>query len=274
MRYLNEYKDFNNYRVFIEWEHGDADLTTHEYYDFKSEDDMDEFLHFIYDLRMFVPNSAYENQGHFQDGHYQRIEKWTNQINLKYKNKFSSMIPSDEHYRTNDYRPKIESIHVEIAGVPQNIVWKDAIKTNIISLPNIGDELVVSVGHINGGTLGPEVFGGKPDDYFDYEDFEHTEMNVGEGEYDNIKVTVIDCVISDDSYRGYEQIKYVWDNISDSEIEKDKYMTYHDFITFGYYVLCTFGPKTFNKKIVTEIHGYDPKYETKFHRGMNDYYFI
>lgn len=185
MKHLNEYKSFSNYKVFIDWEHGDADLRTQQYYDFKTQDDMDDFLHFIYDIRKFVPNSAYENQGYFEDGHYQRQRKWVEEIDSKYGNRFSDMIPNDNHYRGSDYTPSVDSIHIELGGVVHNIVWENAIKTNLVNLPKIGDEISVSIGHINGASLGPSVFGGKLDDYFDYRDFEHKEMNVDEGEYDN-----------------------------------------------------------------------------------------
>ena len=269
MRHIDKYKNFSNYRVFINWEHGSADLKTQEFYNFKTEDEMIEFLNFIYDIRKFVPNTAYENQGYFEDGHYQRERKWVEKVDQKYENKFSNMIPDDRYYRSSDYRPKIEDIHVEIGGNIYNIVWKSAIKTNIISLPKIGDEIEVSIGRINGSSLGLESFGGKSDDYFDYIDFEHKEMNVDEGEYDTIKCNVIDCVI-DESYRKYERKEYN----HDKEFVTKRYNTYCDYVSFCYNILCTFGPTTFNKKIVTQMHGYDTKFELKYHRNLGDLYFI
>lgn len=128
MKHLNEYKSFSNYKVFIDWEHGDADLRTQQYYDFKTQDDMDDFLHFIYDIRKFVP---YENQGYFEDGHYQRQRKWVEEIDSKYGNRFSDMIPNDNHYRGSDYTPSVDSIHIELGGV----AWI----RGITAVPVIGD---------------------------------------------------------------------------------------------------------------------------------------
>lgn len=271
MKYIKKYSEVkDNYRVFIEWEHGDADEKTTEYYNFKNEDDMNDFLHFIYDIRHFVPNAAYGNQGYFEDGHYQRERKWVNSIDAKYGNKYSSMIPNDIHYGSNNYTPSVESVHVEISDQPLNIVWKDALKTNIISLPKIGDDIIVLTGHINGASVGPSVFGGKLDDYFDYNDFEHKDLDMPEGEYSEIKCKVADCDISED-YRTHTVKNYSRDG---QERLINSYITYYDFVSFGYYVMCHISSDYLSKYLITEKHGYDPKFQLKFHKSMNDYYFV
>lgn len=131
-----------HYYVFIEWEHGDADENGLQRYPFKNEDDMDDFLHFIYDVRNFIPKSGYAKAGHFSDGHYERQRNWIEKIDKKYDNRFSSLVPSDVRYRDNTrhggYTPAVNAIWVEEDGNILNIIWEKALKTNIIDLPKIG----------------------------------------------------------------------------------------------------------------------------------------
>lgn len=164
-------------------------------------------------MTFYILYMTYENLFQTQDMRIRDILKMATtkekgnglkKIDGKYGNRFSDMIPNDNHYRSGAYTPSVDSIHVEIGGVVHNIVWKNAIKTNLINLPKIGDEITVSIGHINGASLGPIVFGGKLDDYFDYDDFDHKEMNVDKGEYDTIRCFVNDCAI-DETYRKHRR---------------------------------------------------------------------
>lgn len=261
------------YKVVIEWEHGDADKKTIETYPFEKEEEMQKFLQFIFEVRKFIPNSGWKKAGYFSDGHYERERKWIDKIDQKYDNKFSHMIPNDIWYRSTDYTPHVDSIHVEIDGVVHNIIWEKALKlTNKINLPKIGTEIAVSIGHIS--RYGPTLFGGTVDDYFYYEDFEHKNIEMPEGQYIDIKATVVDTKIC--TYNPYKRyLSYRYEN--DREIAEGEYSTYHDYQYFQYVQLLKFDPKGFNKFITTEMVGYDPKYGDKFHYpeyGTNDFYLV
>lgn len=263
MKYLNTYKLFEakehfHYYVVIEWEHGDADGKTLERYPFKSEDEMDDFLHFIYDMRKFIPNSAWENAGHFEDGHYQRERKWINEIDKKYGNRFSQLIPSDKRYRGDDYAPAVDSIWIEQDGLPLNIIWEKALKTNTINLPKIGDVIKTNTGHIS--YYGPKLWGKTDLEYWGYnafkhwdEDFECKECNgkgwvkdyenggdkkcpvcKGEHKYSEIEPIVTDCKIQ--VWEPHKRSK--WD--SEGQREISSYLTYPDYTSFQYVLLCEF----------------------------------
>lgn len=88
-----------------------------------------------------------------------------------------------------------------------------------------------------------------------------------------IMCVVNDCAI-DETYRTHRRSECDYDYVNNKEIIKKEYMTYHDYVSFAYDILCTFGPTTFNKKIVTQVHGYDPKFGSKFHRVLGDLYFV
>lgn len=261
------------YKVVIVWEHGDADKKTIETYPFEKEEEMQNFLQFIFDIRKFIPNSGWENAGHFLDGHYERERKWIDKIDQKYGNKFGSMIPNDIHYKSTDYTPRVNSIHVEIDGVVHNIIWEKALKlTNKIDLPKIGTEITVSIGHISGH--GPTIFGGTTNDYFYYEDFEHKNIEMSEGQYIDIKATIVDTKIY--NYKPYESF-LSYELINNKEVVKGRYYTYSDYEFFQYVQLLKFDPSGFNKFITTEMVGYDPKYSDKFHYpeyGTNDFYLV
>lgn len=274
LKTFNESKEKSYYyKVVIVWEHGDADKKTIEDYPFEEEEEMQKFLQFIFDFRKFIPNSGWENAGHFSDGHYERKRKWAEKIDKEYGNKFAHMIPNDIYYRSTDYTPSVESIHVEIGGVVHSIIWEQALKlTNKIDLPKIGTEITVSIGDING--YGPILFGGTVDDYFYYADFEHKNIEMPKGQYIDIKATIVDTKIH--HYKPHESY-LSYDIINDREVVSGKYSTYHDYQYFQYIQLLKFDLKGFNKFITTKMVGYDPKYGGKFHYpeyGTNDFYLV
>jgi hypothetical protein len=304
MKYLNTYKLFEasehyHYYVVIEWEHGDADGKSLQRYPFKSEDEMDDFLHFIYDMRKFSPNSAWENAGHFEDGHYQRERKWIDKIDKKYGGRFSQLVPNDTRYRNGDYAPAVESIWVEQDGLPLNIIWEKALKTNIINLPKIGDVLKTNTGHIS--YYGPKLWGKTDMEYWGYdafkhwdEDFECKECNgkgwvkdyegggdkkcpvcKGEHKYSDIDPIVTDCKIQ--VWEPYERKDY--EMRGDREVLKSSYKTYSDYTSFQYVLLCEFAGAyiTCDLPSPNRSVGFDPNYESKYHYpkyGTNDFYLV
>jgi hypothetical protein len=271
MQHILKSNEFKPYKVVIIWEHGGQNPLDEKEISFKTEDEMDEFLNFIYELRNFIPNIGYENLGHFSDSHYEMLDKWIKEVDFKYGSKFSSFIPVDKYYGTGhdgnslNYRAKIAAIHVEINGDIHNIVWGKAIKQNSINLPNLYDKVAISTGHINGHTLGVEIFGGKSSDYYDYMDFEHKDLDLPEGEYSSINLTLTD--ISIQMWKPYVYIASGTDN---------GLVKYHDYTSFDYVLLLRFGKNT-GHYVVSTKRGYDPEYGSKFHKpnfGNMDYYLV
>lgn len=268
MKYLKRFEkqEFTPYNVKIIWEHGDADLKTMSTIPFKDEDMVREFLNFIWDIRKFIPNSAWENLGHFEDGHYQRQSKWIKQIDKKYGNKFSDYIPGDKYYKSNDYHPGVQGIFVEENGNPLNIIWQKAIKTNIINLPSIGDTITLNTGEINGVGAGTQYFGGKDDDWIEYQDFyEVLEEYIYDDDYHEIDAVVCDCKIELHNHKTELKLN---DNNKRTEVQ-----LYSDVVAMSYYIMCRID----EKYLCTEMHGYDPNYSKKYHRanfGTNDYFLV
>jgi len=313
MKYLCEYKKFNeakehyHYYVVIEWEHGGSDRHELQRYPFKSEEEMDEFLKFIYDVRKFIPDSGWANAGHFSDGHYERERKWIEKVDSKYGNKFSHLIPNDRKFGGGDYSPSIEHIWIEQDGVPLNIVWEKALKTNIIDLPKIGDKIKTNIGNIS--YYGPTLWGKKNNmNYLSYEDFKHWDeddqckecdgngwvkdydkgKNIigeydekrcpscdGERKYSNIEPIVTDCRIHlmDD----YERKDYKYNNDTDTEELISSYKTHTDYTSFVYVLLCEFADGYITVDMDEKTVGFDPNFESKYHYpkyGTNDYYLV
>ena len=306
MKYLknfSESKEHYHYYVVIEWEHGDADGNTLQKYPFKDEDEMDHFLHFIYDMRNFIPNSAWANAGHFEDGHYQRERKWIDSVDKKYGGKFSQLVPNDRKYRNSDYAPVVNSIWVEVDGLPLNIIWEKALKTNRIDLPKIGDVIKTDIGHIS--YYGPKMWGKTDMEYWDYNAFKHWDEDhdckncngsgwvtnydkpnligghetdrcpecKGEKKYTEIEPIVTDCKIK--SYEPYERKDY--EMRGEREVLKSSYLTYHDYTSFQYIILCEFAGAYITCDLPNRSVGYDPNFESKFHYpkyGTNDFYLV
>lgn len=310
MKYINSYKLFEakehyHYYVVIEWEHGDADGKSLQRYPFKSEDEMDDFLHFIYDMRKFIPNSAWANAGHFSDGHYERQRKWIDEIDKKYGGRFSQLVPGDKHYRSTDYAPAVEHIWVEQDGLPLNIIWEKALKTNIINLPKIGDTIKTNTGHIS--YYGPSLWGKTDMEYWSYDAFKHWDEDFqckecggkgwvkdydrpstfsesgyddkqcptckGEHKYSDIEPIVTDCKIN--GMKPYKRDK--WEMVGGEEKLKDSYLTYPDCYCFSYILLCEFAGAYITSTFPGEGVGYDPNFESKFHYtkyGTNDFYLV
>ena len=273
LKRFNESKE--HYYVVIEWEHGDADRNSIDKYPFKDEESMIEFLNFIYDIRKFVPNGAWANAGHFEDGHYQRERKWIKSIDAKYGNKFSQFVPNDRHYKSSDYSPAVNNIWVEVNDQPLNIIWNKALQTNLLTLPKIGDTIETTTGNI--AYYGPSLWGKNKSMYLDYEDFAHKDETIKKTwlsdttgvsyehdhveNYSKINLLVTDCKI-ENSYQTHERINADYKN--GKEIIRDKYTTYHDYTSFSYILLCKF-----HNKYLTisedKFVGFDPNFENKFH---------
>jgi hypothetical protein len=311
MKYINSYKLFEekehfHYYVVIEWEHGDADGKSLQRYPFKSEDEMDDFLHFIYDIRKFIPNSAWANAGHFEDGHYQRERKWIDEIDKKYGGRFSQLVPSDNSNRNRgdrSYTPAVNSIWVEQDGLPLNIVWEKALRTNIINLPKIGDKIKTNTGHIS--YYGPRLWGKTDMEYWGYDAFKHWDEDFqckecngkgwvkdydrpstfsesgyydkkctvckGEHRYSEIEPTVTDCRIN--VMEPYKREK--WDREGQKVL--NSYLTYSDYTSFQYILLCEFAGAYITTTFPGKGVGFDPNFESKYHYtkyGTNDFYLV
>ncbi len=277
MKYLKRFNESKeHYYVVIEWEHGDADGHSLERYPFKTEDDMDEFLHFIYELRKYNPTGGYKNSGNFQDDHYTREGKWIDEVDKKYGGKYSKLIPNDNRFRHGGrYSPAVEHIWVEVDGQILSIIWERAIRNKIIDLPKIGDEIEISTGHIS--FYGPTLWGGKNDDYYGYEDFAHRDDDFPKDEYGHstqyskVKVKVTDCKIQ--HFEPYKREN--WDY--DTDKIKYSYLTYNDITRFNYVLLCRFGDYYLTCSLDDMEVGFDPNYDKKYHYpkyGTNYYYLV
>lgn len=275
MNYLKKFKLFESssrYVVAIEWEHGDADSKEVIRYPFSDEDTMTEFLNFIYDIRRYIPNSGYANAGYFSDGHYERERKWINDKDKKYGGKFSSLIPIDKRFGSNDYSPAVESIWVEIDKLPLYIIWSKALKTKIIDLPKIGDTIETNTGQI--GFYGPSLWGRNYKNFYGYDDFKFMDIDLPSGKYESFDCKVVDCKI--DFLSTYERYDVIWDKSKNKEIITNKYTTYYDQEHFQYILLCQFADK-FITISEDKYVGYDPNFEKKYHYpkyGTGDYFLV
>jgi hypothetical protein len=312
VKYLSSYRLFEakehyHWYVVIEWEHGGADGYDVKRYPFKSEDEMDDFLNFIYDMRKFIPNSGYGNSGHFSDGHHERLREWINEVDKKYGNRFSQLVPSDRKYRVGgDYAPKIEHIWVEQDGVPLHIVWQKALKSKIINIPKIGETIKTNIGHIS--YYGPTLWGEKSKlDYMGYKDFEYWDEDhqckncngkgwvkdydkpnsigdyheercpvcKGEHKYTDIEPIVTDCKIN--PHLTYK--RETWDR--EGQRILSSYTTYNDIDSLNYVLLCEFAGAYITCDLPGDndgrLIGFDPNFENKFHYpkyGTNDFYLV
>jgi len=240
--------------VHIEWEHGDADANTDEKYSFKSTDDMDAFLRFIYDLRSpILTNGSWgKDYWHFQDGHYQTLDSWVNEIDAKHGGKFGYLLPRDIY--ASNHIPTVNHIHVRIRNKKHYIVWLDLLhkSENIISLSDIGTESELSTGNICGYE---ELFGIK-NPVRDH----HLDDIVGKptGKFPNtvypkIKVKLFDCKIDFGSVSKYN----------------------FDYNSFQYKLLYLITDERLMGKLHSEhclsgMNGFDPDFEKKFSHGKYD----
>jgi len=283
MEHLKEYKVFegkkdkNEYEVHIEWQHGDADETTVEIYPFKEENEMREFLRYIYDIRKFTKsysNFNKEHYYHFEDGHHERLGAWCKKIDAKYGNKFYHLIPSDNHYSNtpHNYRPAVNSIWVKDHGQVLNIIWEDTLKHIKIDLPKIGDKIVTNTGQISGH--GPSLWGKSTDNFYfynDIKDWDVPDIDLNGLKYFEIEVEVTDCKIN--GYLSNEVKNWDYNYEERKEILNNSYTTYSDLYIFEYSLLC----RLMDKYITIGMKGFDPKFEQKYHYslyGTNDYYLI
>lgn len=272
MKYLIAFnesrKEFKPYKVIILFEYNYPYKKIPKYYEFSEEDKMIEFLNFIYDLREFIPDSGFGNVGYFED----HIDiNHLNTINKKFNNKFDNFIPIEENVL-----PNITSMHVEIDELPLNIIWGKALnKTKKINLPKIGDKFYLNTGEINGKTLGMEVFGGEEHHYYDYSDLDYMDDDFEKDEYGDSKEYsklfgyVSDCKVGNNNTYTHDD----WKVVGDKEVKVSSFKGYNDYTSLSYVLLLRF----VDGFIVTEEHGYDPNFESKYHRpkfGTNDFYFV
>lgn len=235
-------------KVYITWEHGDADFETEKSYSFKTIDEMKAFLNFIYDLRGFSKLIGYEGNGAFQDGHEQSIAEWREKIDKKHGGKFGEYVEMDKRYGNNDYSARVEHIWTEINGVKHYIVWTKAIKqATKIKLPAKGSIMNLTTGSIN--FIGPEIFGGKDKDYLYHSKFDDLGKPKGDGSkasnYPKLKAKVLDCQPQFYLKRGKPEYNFDW-------------------TSFHYALLL----ENERGKFTSEMNGYDADYEKKFGRPL------
>jgi hypothetical protein len=249
-------KKVSPFKIHVKYEHGDADLTTKESFSFETEKDFQDVSAFFYECFNFVPKSAYGNLGHFQpipdranNGHPRSEKVWDDlvEIGKKYglhSDSIYEYIPGDAHY--NNGYAGLEGIKATVNGEEVVYVFKQALETNRIILPKIGDIIKVDVNNIPG--TGPNLFGGSYKDYL---------PNSGIKDYyeQTFDAKVIDCVI--DFLHDYD----------------NKY--YHEYTYFPYTLLLEATEDVLNdgrktRKLVLGMNGYDPEFEVKFNKGKYD----
>ena len=130
----------------------------------------------------------------------------------------------------------------------------------------------LSTGHINGYTLGLEIFGGKKSDYVDYGDFK---LELESKEEDLEHYYTFDAVLTDtriNFWKPYNHKKYDMRDGRENLISSK--MSYSDYTSFQYVQLFRVQD---DKYVVSTTSGYDPKFSDKFHYtqyGTNDYYLV
>jgi hypothetical protein len=254
-------KDIRPYQLHVEYEHGDADFTTHETYSFSDKEAFDKVVNFFYDIMNFVPKSAYGNLGHFDPlpdkinaGYDEKtIMSEIEKISKKWGVNYEEYLLGDNHY--DQGYAGIEGIKATINGVPKVFVFQKALETNKISLPNIGDTIDVNVNNIPG--YGPSVFGGTWKDYLPNSGVKDYQVN-------KFKAKVIDCAINfyhdedNEHYTEYTHIPYMLLLETEQDVLKPNH---------------PLSGKV--NKLVMEMNGWDPEFETKFNKdeydGMNYY---
>lgn len=255
-RIQKQNKEKSPYEILVKYEHGDADLTTKEKFKYKNESDFVNAAQFFYECFNFVPNVAYEKLGYFYpipadslNGRSTEDKVWKDvvEIGKKYgihEDEVYEYIQHDQHYHQGF--ADLDGIKAKVNGENRVFVFKKALETNKIVLPNIGDVLNIDVNHIPG--LGKKLYD-KKDDYL---------PNSGAKDFlsKTFKAKVLDCVIN--FYHDYD----------------NKYYT--SYTHFDYVLLLeTFenvlksNPKNINK-LVYSMKGYDPDFETKFNKDKYD----
>lgn len=239
------------YKIHVKYSHGDADFTTNETFSFTNEDSFDRVAHFFYDIMNFKPNAGHfdplpnkVNAGGNEREITSKIEDFAKKWGIS---SYEDYIQRDKHY--NQGYASLRGIKATINGIPLVFVFKEALKTNLISLPSIGDEINVSVNEIPG--YGPKIFGGSWSDYL---------PNSGKKDYQiyNFKAKVIDCAIN---FHHDEENKY-----------------YSEYTSFDYILLLETQEDVINagnkykgvKKLVYQMRGWDPDFETKFNKDKYD----
>jgi len=275
MRYLKLFEKENQYKLFIEWENANGSGANMRCHDFNTEDEMIDFLNFMYELREFKPHSysvnGYSRAG-FSNSHRACQVDWIKRIAKKYSDKFVDMMPDD---RVPGQKARCNNIHVEIYGETLSIVWMKSLKTEMISIPTINSKIELSIGNIYPTQVGVKIFGGTNEDYLEYEDFEHKMMDfkVGVEKYPKIKCVLSDCVI--DVGNTYSREHYTYDRVNNKEVLKDSYILYSERHCFDYKLLSYVSSgDDYLKYVTSSLFGYDPNYQMKFHKALKNYYFV
>ena len=249
-------KKITPFKIQVKYEHGDADLTTKECFTFSCEKDFLNAASFFYECMNFAPKTAYGNLGCFQpipsrtnNGHRRGNQVWNDlkEIANTYdicEDDIYEYIPVDAHY--NNGYAVLDGIKGSIDDNDIVFVFKQALETNKIVLPNIGDIINVNVNNITG--LGSYVFGGEHSDYL---------PNSGVKDFyeKTFDAKVLDCAIN---------FNHDYDN---------RY--YHSYTHFSYLILFETTEDVLNdgrktRKGVIQIDGYDPYFETKFDKLKYD----
>lgn len=246
------------FQLHVKYQHGDADFDTFETYNFSTEDKFSDVVHFFYDIMNFKPNCAYGNLGYFypipdsvnagakQKDVDKKLEEYADKWGINYQ----EYLLYDNHY--DQGYACIEGIKATINGEPKVFVFKQALETNRISLPNIGDVINVDANRIPG--YGPALFGGTHRDYL---------PNGGYKDYSipKFKAKVVDCAINfhhDEDNKYYTEYTH-FDYILLLEAEEDVLNSSHKQV----------------RKLVYQMPGWDPDFEVKFNKdkydGMNYY---
>lgn len=220
-------------KVYIKWEHGDADTIIKESY---IVDDLHDFLNFIFELRGWKPNAGWENLGHFIDGHEYRTTKHIDKMCAKYGGRYRDMIPDDIHF--SNYRPAINAIWIKEGNKRKHIVWGRCLVENVITLPQIGEVLQVSTGKISG--YGTQAYGLKQSETICFNGLDKLGLayrGKSRKDYNTLEAKVVDIKIN---------------------LNKENLKLYKtDFKTFHYVALMSYKDLLFT----IDFHGYAPKME-------------
>lgn len=245
------------YEILIKYEHGDADAITREVFSFEEEEEFINVIKFFYECMNFTPNVAYGKLGTFHpipaeanNGRSSKENVWRKitEIGTKHNLHEDSLyeyIKRDVHY--HDGYADIDGIKIRINGEDKVLVFLDALETNKIILPNIGDILNINPNNISG--YGPSIFGGTYKDYL---------PNSGKKDYivDSFDAKVIDCSINfmhkyeNQYYTSYTGFHYVLLLEALEDVLKDN-------------VYCALN-------LTSEKHGWDPNFEEKFNKEKYD----
>lgn len=192
------------HKVVIDWEHGDADRTTTEIYLI---DNLQRFLSFVYDIRVWNSNQGWDNLGHFCDGYHEHTAEFMKPIHEKYNNDYIDIVPEDCYSSGSGHRPTLEKIYIKDGNSKIRVVWEDCLLENTFTPYEIGSVHEFSSGNVTG--IHNREFGNKASEHIYFNDFEKMGLGCKRGKYGKFNAKVVKCKVRTTKYdlEGMYEVK-------------------------------------------------------------------